>query len=35
MITRNVIIENEYLGMSKKIRNILDKNILPSLSDPD
>ena len=29
--TRKIIIENEYLRLSQKITNILDKQIMPSL----
>ena len=31
MTTRKIIIENEYLRLSQKITNILDKQIMPSL----
>ena len=31
MTTRKIIIENEYLRLSQKITNILDKKIMPSL----
>ena len=31
MTTRKIIIENEYLRLCKKISNILDKEIMPSL----
>ena len=31
MTTRKIIIENEYLRLSHKITNILDKQIMPSL----
>ena len=32
MSTRKIIIENEYLRLSQKITNILDKQILPDLN---
>ena len=36
MTTRKIIIENEYLRLSQKITNILDKpNIMPSLNTYD